>query len=68
MSEPYVRLMNLPTTVRGFCYHDDDGEEYVIMNARLTHEQNMKTYDHEMHHIENGEMYDESYHEYEQEE
>ena len=38
-----ARLMDLPTTVRGYCFHDDDGEEFVVLNSRLTWEQNMKT-------------------------
>ena len=63
MNEP-ARLMDLPTSVRGFCYHDDNGEEFIIVNSRLTHEQNRKTFDHEMEHIENGEMYDKTYNEY----
>ena len=58
-------LDNLPTTVRGFCYHDNDGEPYVVLNARLTREQNRKTWKHERKHIDNGEMFNEDYHEYE---
>ena len=59
-----ARLMDLPTTVRGYCFHDDDGEEFVVLNSRLTWEQNMKTYDHEQDHIQNGELYDPTYEEY----
>lgn len=65
MSEPIVRIVDLPTSVRGLCYHDDDGKEYIILNARLTREQNMKSFDHEQLHLVNGDMYDESYNEYE---
>ena len=60
-----VLLENLPTTVRGFCYHDDDGEEYIVLNARLTREQNLRTYAHEKEHIKRGDMYDVTYNEYE---
>ena len=63
MNEP-ARLMDLPTSVRGFCYHDDDGEEFIILNSRLTHEQNRKTFDHETKHIKSSEMYDKTYNEY----
>ena len=59
-----AKLMNLPTSVRGFCYHDDDGEEFVILNSRLTWEMNRKTWDHEKRHIENGDMYDITFKEY----
>lgn len=57
-------LDNLPTTVRGFCYHDNDGEAYVVLNARLTREQNRRTYDHEKNHIDRGDMYEPTYNEY----
>lgn len=57
-------LDNLPTTIRGICYHDDDGEAYVVLNARLTREQNRKTYDHEKKHIDRGDMYEPTYNEY----
>ena len=60
-----ARLMNLPTTVRGYCFHDDDGEEFVVLNSRLTWEQNVKTYDHEQDHIKKGDLCNKSYIEYE---
>ena len=63
MNEP-AQLMDLPTSVRGFCYHDDDGEEYVVLNSRLTYEQNLRTYDHEKRHIDRGDMYEPTYIEY----
>ena len=66
-NERHVKLMDLPTSVRGYCYHDDDGEEYIILNARLTREANMKTYKHERRHILRGELYNPDYHEYEEE-
>jgi len=57
-------LVNMPTSVRGLCYHDNDGESYIVLNARLTREQNRITYDHERAHIAGGEMYDPEYNEY----
>lgn len=60
-----ARLMNLPLSVKGFCYHDDDGEVFVVLNARWPREQNRKTYDHETGHIARGEVFNENYHEYE---
>lgn len=59
-----AKLVDLPTSVRGFCFHDDEGEEFVVLNSRLTWEQNRITYDHERKHITNEEMYDSDYHEY----
>lgn len=59
-----AQLLDLPTTVRGFCYHDNEGEEFIVLNSRLTREQNLKTYDHEQKHIERGDLYEPTYNEY----
>lgn len=56
--------MNLPTSVRGFVYHDDDGELYIVLNSRLSHEQNLSTYVHELKHIRRGDLDNPNYHEY----
>lgn len=64
MDERPALLVDLPTSVRGLCFHDDNGEEFVVLNSRLTWEQNVKTYDHELKHIENGELTDPNYIEY----
>lgn len=62
-----AQLMDLPTTVRGFCYHDSEGEEFVILNSRLTREINQRTWLHERRHIRRGDMYNKKYREYEEE-
>lgn len=67
MDERPARLMNLPTSVKGICFHDNDGEAYVILNARLTREQNRTTYDHEQEHIDRGDLWDPNYIEYNKE-
>ena len=59
-----VRLADLPTSVRGFVYHDDDGEIYIVLNSRLSHEQNLSTYVHELKHISRGDLDNPNYHEY----
>ena len=59
-----AQLLDLPTTVRGFCYHDNEGEEFIVLNSRLTREANRKTFDHEQKHIERGELYEPTYLEY----
>ena len=66
-NEYKTRLMNLPTSVGGFCYHDDDGNCFMILNARLTRERNGESYLHELRHIDRGEMNDLNYREYEKE-
>lgn len=59
-----VRLEDLPPAVRGFCYHDDDGEQYIILNARHTREMNLSTYEHELEHINRGDLDNMDYCEY----
>lgn len=59
-----IRLADLPTSVRGFVYHDDDGEMYIVLNSRLSHEQNLSTFVHELKHIRRGDLDDPNYHEY----
>ena len=57
-------LANLPTTVRGFVYNDEDGEPVIVLNSRLTREQNFITYNHEQKHIKLNELSDPNYIEY----
>lgn len=64
MEENTAILMNLPTSVRGFVFQGDDGEPVIVVNSRLTREQNRRTYDHERGHIERGDMYEPTYNEY----
>ena len=64
MDENRVILQDLPTSVRGFVYQGDDGDPVIVVNARLTREQNRKTYDHERDHIARGDMYEPKYREY----
>ena len=59
-----VRLMDLPTTIRGYCYHDDDGEEFVVLNSRLPWEANKETWIHELRHIRRGDLWNITYREY----
>ena len=64
MDEANVILQNLPTSVRGFVFLGDDGDPVIVLNARLTREQNRLTFDHERGHIDRGEMTDTTYNEY----
>ena len=57
-------LQDLPVSVHGFVFHDDDGQPMVVLNSRLSAEKRMKAYRHEVKHIENGDMYDANYNEY----
>ena len=64
MEENEVILQDLPTSVRGFVYQDNDGEARIVVNSRLTREANRKTFDHERGHIDRGEMFEPTYNEY----
>jgi len=67
MEERSVILQDLPTTVRGFVFQGEDGEPVIVVNSRLTREQNLRTYDHEQEHIRRNELNDPTYIEYEEE-
>lgn len=60
----HIRLCDLPTSIKGICYHDDDGEEYVILNSRLPVEIQKEAYKHELKHINSGDMDNTDYKEY----
>lgn len=50
-----VRLMDLPPRIKGFVTMRG-GEPVIVLNARLTREQNLKTFLHEKKHIERGDF------------
>lgn len=62
--EDRVILSDLPTSVRGFVFQGEDGEPVIVVNSRLTREQNQKTFRHEKNHIERNELNDQDYNEY----
>lgn len=64
MNDVTVVLTDLPTTVRGFVCLGSDYSPCIVINARMTAEQQRKTWEHEMKHITSGQMYDDNYHEY----
>ena len=65
MEENEVILQDLPTSVRGFVFLGDNGEPVIVVNSRLTREQNRKTYNHERGHIRRNELNEPTYNEYE---
>lgn len=58
-------LKDLPETIRGFTTLGSDYEPIIILNSRMSREQQRKTYRHELNHIRSGQFYDEGYREYE---
>jgi acylphosphatase len=47
-----VVYVDLPTTVRGFVRYNPDGTYTIVINSRMSAEQQRKTWIHEMRHIE----------------
>lgn len=64
MNEPVTILMDLPTTVKGFCCHAQDGSDLIVINSRMPQEVQRRTYQHECEHIRAGQMDDPHYVEY----
>ncbi len=62
--EDRVILENMPTSIKGYVFKDDDGAPVIVLNSRLSREQNQRTYEHERQHIERGEMDEPTYIEY----
>lgn len=61
----HVVLANLPTSIRGYVYLDSNGDPVIVLNSRLTREQNRRTFRHEENHIKREELTDPTYNEYE---
>lgn len=50
----HCRLLDMPTTIPAFVISNADCSYTIVLNSRLSHEQHLKSYAHEMQHIENG--------------
>ena len=59
-----VVLMDLPPRVHGFVCLGSDYTPCIVINSRLTVEQQKKTFLHEMEHIRTGQIDDDGYVEY----
>ena len=59
-----VILKDLPPHIHGFVCLGSDFQPCIIINSRLSVEQQRDTWIHEMDHIINGEMDDDNYSEY----
>ena len=50
-------LVDLPLKCRGYIYEDIvTGDKVCVLNARLNHESNVKTYKHELRHDKNNDL------------
>ena len=59
-----VVLAPLAGKVRGVCTLGSDHEPIIVLNDQLSPEQMRRTYRHELLHIQRGDLWNESYHEY----
>lgn len=64
MPEVPVVLIDLPSKIRGFVCLGSDYNPCIFLNARMTAEQQRRTYKHEVEHIVNGDMDDDDFDEY----
>ena len=53
-NEIITQVRDLPTRVKGFSYHDEDGRYIVVLNARLPSATRHASADHELRHIMRG--------------
>lgn len=56
MNDVYVRLDDLPETVKGYVSLDPEGDYNVYINKDLCQEQQMRVLAHEVLHIDNGHL------------
>lgn len=59
-----VVLMDLPPHIHGFVCLGSDYNPCIVINSRMTIEQQKKTFVHEMEHIRTGQIDDDDYIEY----
>ena len=50
-------LVDLPGTIKAFVAKDTDDFYTIYLNSRLSHEQNVVSFIHEMEHIKNDDFY-----------
>jgi hypothetical protein len=51
-----VRFLQMPYRVKGFVRQNEDDTYTIVLNSRLSYEQNVKTYEHEISHIVKGDF------------
>ena len=52
----FVKLIDLPVTVKALVHRNDDDSYTIILNSRLCREQNVRSYLHELQHIDNADL------------
>lgn len=59
MDEITTRLVSMPVSAKGYTLMDHEGDYNVFLNSRHTHEQQMRSFQHELDHIRDGDFYNE---------
>lgn len=57
MNDIVLRFVNLPVSIGGYTILDSDGDYNIFINSRMSFEKQLKTYKHELTHIDNGDFY-----------
>lgn len=60
MDSIIVRLVDLPLAVRGAVREDENGDYNIYINARLSEDQRVVAFRHELEHIRRGHLHDET--------
>lgn len=56
MDEIITRLLDLPDTIHGFTVRDASGDFNIYLNSKLSNDQQLEAYQHEVSHIQNGDF------------
>lgn len=59
MDSIIIRIIDMPLSLRGATVKDENGDYNMYLNARLSDEERVKAYRHEIEHIRLGHFYDE---------
>ena len=54
MENVFVKLIELPYSIRSYVVSNKDQTYTIVLNSRLSYEQNLASYQHEIDHINNG--------------
>ena len=52
----FVKMVDLPVSVKAFVHRNDDDSYTIILNSRLCREQNVSSYLHELQHFDNADL------------
>lgn len=56
MEDYRVILLDMDTKIKGYMIRNNDGFSTIVLNARHCHEQNIKSYLHELKHMYYGDL------------